>query len=576
MAILIANIGTSDLAIKINNYYIPVGFDRSEPNLDKSGLTPEENQTWRDKDKLVAETLKEEIGLEYKVEENRNKIQYKYSFRELTEKLWQVYQDQPSLWEPRIRPGRIWGVIQTAQLQFSVEEVYLFVTNQVTDKNTQGHFADSYYLFRILQLWFKKQLPKLTLKAITLPAEVPANNQDALLDYYHQFFNQNITSSDTLLLSTKGGTPQMQTALQIQSLSSTAEKQLFLSPQLAIKRILAGEYSQCYFTSYWRYLRRQKYQTVNQILQRWDFEGSREVLLDWQNTLDFLSDNITDDSTLPKNSRLIASVNQSLEFALRYFNLDIKGVENLPLTEELKWIKDIKNNYDPLLNLYTQCCIFWNLNQMANFLSRLGSFCEEILHELIRQLGAEKYFDKQSAPHDWHLCKQRVEEKLWQEFALLERSTNYSFARWDFQKKPRYRLPGRFSKRNFVEALVKYQGRDNAAWQDIIKYLTQLDYWLEKRNQLIHSAEGISKERMKKILAEDRTNNNKKPDKFSPNPHQACGRDEILTVMTILLQTTYKLLSQPSPNHLNPDAPYYIYSQIANWIQQKLKPEKLA
>ncbi len=247
MAILIANIGTSDLAIKINNYYIPVGFDRSEPNLDKSGLTPEENQTWRDKDKLVAETLKEEIGLEYKVEENRKKIQYKYSFRELTEKLWQVYQDQPSLWEPRIRPGRIWGVIQTAQLQFSVEEVYLFVTNQVTDKNTQGHFADSYYLFRILQLWFKKQLPKLTLKAITLPAEVPANNQDALLDYYHQFFNQNITSSDTLLLSTKGGTPQMQTALQIQSLSSTAEKQLFLSPQLAIKRILAGEYSQCYF-----------------------------------------------------------------------------------------------------------------------------------------------------------------------------------------------------------------------------------------------------------------------------------------------------------------------------------------
>ncbi len=39
MAILIANIGTSDLAIKIDDYYFPVGFEWNEPNLDKSGLT---------------------------------------------------------------------------------------------------------------------------------------------------------------------------------------------------------------------------------------------------------------------------------------------------------------------------------------------------------------------------------------------------------------------------------------------------------------------------------------------------------------------------------------------------------
>ena len=31
MTILLANIGTSDLAIKIDDFYLPLGFDCSEP-----------------------------------------------------------------------------------------------------------------------------------------------------------------------------------------------------------------------------------------------------------------------------------------------------------------------------------------------------------------------------------------------------------------------------------------------------------------------------------------------------------------------------------------------------------------
>jgi len=44
MAILIANIGTSDLAVKIEEYFIPVGFDRSEPNIniDDPALTDDQ------------------------------------------------------------------------------------------------------------------------------------------------------------------------------------------------------------------------------------------------------------------------------------------------------------------------------------------------------------------------------------------------------------------------------------------------------------------------------------------------------------------------------------------------------
>ncbi|MBW4598420.1 MAG: hypothetical protein KME29_02100 [Calothrix sp. FI2-JRJ7] len=39
MTILIANIGTSDLLIKIDDYYVPVGFDRSEPNIDNMSVS---------------------------------------------------------------------------------------------------------------------------------------------------------------------------------------------------------------------------------------------------------------------------------------------------------------------------------------------------------------------------------------------------------------------------------------------------------------------------------------------------------------------------------------------------------
>ncbi len=64
MAILIANIGTSDLAIKIDDYYFPVGFDRNEPNLDKSGLTDDESAAWeRDfRQSFIENQLCSELG----------------------------------------------------------------------------------------------------------------------------------------------------------------------------------------------------------------------------------------------------------------------------------------------------------------------------------------------------------------------------------------------------------------------------------------------------------------------------------------------------------------------------------
>lgn len=44
MKILLANIGTSDLAVEIDGYWFPVGFDRSEPGIDDNGLTDEQKK----------------------------------------------------------------------------------------------------------------------------------------------------------------------------------------------------------------------------------------------------------------------------------------------------------------------------------------------------------------------------------------------------------------------------------------------------------------------------------------------------------------------------------------------------
>jgi len=89
MSILIANIGTSDLAIKINvngqERYLPID-PLSEPNQDKSGLTPEEINMW-EKPYLYFQSsgLYSELGFTANVP----------SSRELTERLLASYQDNP-------------------------------------------------------------------------------------------------------------------------------------------------------------------------------------------------------------------------------------------------------------------------------------------------------------------------------------------------------------------------------------------------------------------------------------------------------------------------------------------------
>jgi len=541
MTILIANIGTSDLAVNVDEYYFPVGFNRTEPNIDYSGLTSDEDAAWKEAKIFIEQVVGVELGLD------------KFSFREFTHKLSEAYREDEEKWHALIRPGRIWGAIVEAMERFQVKTAYIFITNQ-------PHESDSVYLFDILQQWFKRELgDKIELKPVLIPAGVPAIDQDALLNEYYKFF-LTLNKDEKILISTKGGTYQMQTALRVQAMSSDIDSQIFIDPILSIKKILAGEPSTCKQISYWRYLRTQKYQTVKQLLSRWDFDGATEILNKWLLSLtDLLASGVED---ISDSKKVMESLIKTLDMAGCYFNLDSVGAgEIISSDSNLDSFREIQNEYDQLLNLYTQCRIYWELNQVANFLSRLGSFCEETLHRLIIKLGGLKYFDKRNHPNDWYLERGRVEPTLWNYFAQRE---------YNIRNRPTYRLTNRFSKWNFVDALIQFRShpQEIAHWRALSDSLNKLDYWIEKRNDLIHSAIGVSKQSMSVLLQNDRANG----DGYALD---ACTRDQIIAEITNISCKTSELLKQPATPFVGVDAPYYIYSDIRKWVADKLMSDGL-
>lgn len=539
-AILIANIGTSDLAVKIDDYYIPVGFDRTEPNLDESGLTEDEKTVWEKqlRQSYIISELCPELGVT--VTENKNG-QQSFSFRELTQKLLVAYEnDKTGTWHDRIRPGRIWGVLQTATQnpQFQVKQAYIFVTNQpefILDPksgkqkfNQQGYPSDSIHLFSILKKWFQQEMPDLELIRQVIPENIPAVDRDGLLSYYYQFFFQYISSGQTILISIKGGTNQMQLALTMQAIASSVTNQLFIDPQLSIKNILNGKASECHFTSYWRYMRSQKYQDVKIILEsRWDFRGAISILDNWLATLKFLKPYI-DDPELSASNELLSRIVKTLEVGDYCLNLDIQTAkhflgDNPQLASKLSKIlvKQV-SNYDSLLNLYSQCCIYYNLDQIANFLSRMSSFYEGVLEETAKNLDIFRDFPNRT---------------------------------------------NRFEKRSFIGGKVRSRNEisEMEAWEEILLLLKSFDYWCDRRNELIHHGTGMSKKRMKSLYLNVQVNN---PD--------TCPPDRIIEQMAKILTNNLGLV-KPEYLHkfVGDTTPHYIYSEVKDWAIAKLLHEGL-
>ncbi|WP_204103623.1 MULTISPECIES: hypothetical protein [Spirulina sp. CCY15215] len=591
MTILIANIGTSDLAVKLSeeqgNFFIPIGFDRNEPNTKaaESELDATELQMWRDRWKLVSEKL-------YSLWQVK-------TFRSYTERLLQEYKAQPELWHNRIRPGRILGVIEEA-IKKSASDVYIFVTDQpefIEGEKNQGYNSDTIHLFAILKLWIEREFQDhLNVQKIVISQSISAIDQDGLFGEYYNFF-KTLDANEMILISVKGGTPQMQTALRIQAITSGIANQIYLEPQLSIKNLLAGKASECNKVSYWRYQRVQKYQTVKKLLKRWDFDGANVILKEWDGILKSLErSKITGiaDSYYRLELALYAS-----EMAVAYFNLDAVAAANcadyaLRMTPPKDYrgimIDREKNpfrvcrSYEPALNLYTRCRIYWQLGQAANFLFCFGSFYEEILHYLFVKLDGDRYFDEDRKPR-WSLQSWRVTQQDRQLMNLftdreqeLKKKVNANFnPDW-----PYHRLDGRFSKRNFAEALVLYRRPDKQEiWQRIIDSLNRLDYWFDKRNAVTHGAKGISKERLDEILTEDRKQYiPEAADPLQADPNEACWGSEILDEMgkiyrnveIILDRTPCPFIDRNTPEYNQ--APYYIYSEAKDWVIETLDRDR--
>lgn len=570
MTILIANIGTSDLAVKVDDYYLPIQFDRSEPNIDDSHLDENSQEYWDNREFWIAESVCKKLNIPYQEKQKGEKKSYVYSFRDLTKALLAHYDD----WKNNIIPCRILGIINKAIKEFNVKNIYLFVTDQA-----KPHEKDTIYLFKILEKWLNDSNYNVTLHPKYIPSEIILNNEslDKLLDYYYSFFQELIytySSEEQLLISIKGGIQNMQTALKMQCISSPMQKQLFINPQLSISNLLKGSNSDCNLTSYWQYNKTQKYNTIKQLLNRWDFDGCIEIIKDWNQTLTFLIEqDVIKKSLIKEDRKNIQSVRNILNIGVSIFNLDINSsrsiLDNNPdiftgnLVNLERYIS--KEGYSNLLNIYSQCCLYSGLGQTANMLSSMMSFYDVMLQTMIEKTGGQQYLNQQYKI-DLHKFHKDIGNSLFENFKTVEDGVDGKYYSIKFN---------RFSKRNYVDILVnhrhqnrrintefkswnqiEYQLEDNKKVQGIFGLLKSLEYWAEIRNDIIHKGKGISPIRLEQINSE--------------RPYDACSYNEIIPIMKkILISPLIALSNEYKQNFVEKDR-YYIYSDIKEWVINKL------
>lgn len=507
MTALVINLGTSDLCIQVDGYYFPVGFNRREPNIDVSDLSPDEQVAWdyESKEEFVADISKE-LGID-----DGGKPA---SFRQLTEVILDAYRSNIAKWHDRIRPGRFHGVFEAAK-RYGVTQIYCIVTDQ-----NPSHPSDTYYLYDLLIEWLRNCnsviTDLVTFNRVVIGQDCSAIDEDTLLGKYYQVLGEIARYHELLLVSSKGGTPQMQTALKIQSMA-LADKVLFIDPILSVKKILHGQSSDCKTTSYWNYTKINQYELIRNLLARFDFDGALGVIRKYNHNLITLN---AIDQFLSYEMRIGSLIESYLKIASCYLNLDIDGARQEFSCNELRnenvqsFRLDINENYNTLLNLFTQAKLYKNLGRHVEFLIRLSTFCDEAYNFLFKT--TDKYFMQE------------------------------------------YQRADRFRKRY----ALKSRGLS------IVRELERLDYWLERRNDIIHQGRGISEVSILEL------NRNK--------PRLACRYDEIVPLMAAIYRRVHKLVQNkgyhhpvnyinPSDKYLNVNEPYYLYSTIRDFILEEIR-----
>lgn len=561
MAILVANIGTSDIAVKVGDYYLPIDFNRREPNLLEPDPTAPEGQAWRKRESLLSKVFEEELCLPPidKAKHPRKK----HPFREVCEALLGAYRKDPEAWHSRISISRIRGVIDSALAAESYLQsgeismtAYLIVTDQPKTEKS-GYPTDSIYAFEIIKEWLSRQDPSFIsggysgLRVKASKIHVSAVDEDLLYEHYYKLF-QTFDCNESVYLSIKGGTPQMQQALKVQALASNTKAQIFLSPKPLVSKMLAGEPSECQRIAYWRYQQNQKYQTVQLLLERWDFEGATVLLEVWNRSLNSL---VTDDlPALNAYRTRVEQVVKGLQKAVAYLNLDSEAVRTL-MTDDCR-LESATSQFSKAEDLYAQCKIYAELKHISHFLTRLGTFYEETQHRLIEKLDGTQYLDAQNKGSV--VSVEAVKTKSPELFKLLEKSMGKRDRPEDVQF---WGLGDRGKRIKYIKALIRHKyGMPSPGQPLLFRPWQQLDFWYVERNSIMHSASGVNETRLAKIYQE------------RENSFQiACCYEDILPTMLSILTLLKKEDDSASDVSYEDKLNFGAYGCIRQWAIAALK-----
>lgn len=559
MTILIANIGPSDLAIKIDDFYLPISFDSHHSQVDPTDLTPEEETAWNNRHELIAQKLCPEL----KITTTNQQSPHTFNFRQLTKNILAEYTQNPTTWQNRLYPGNLMSVINKAYHEFEVKKAYIFVTNQNAENP-----EDSIHLFEILKTWLANRYGDLVFTPVLIPDTINTTNLDDLLDFYYQFFQENFQyalAEEVVLVSIPGGTNQMENALRLQSLNSTLQNLLFVEPLISLKNLLNAQGGDCKLTSYWQYLRPQKYQTAIQLIQSWDFVGATNILRNWHKVLKFLSqEHIIGGEKIVHSRDNLDLVIKALFCSSFLFNLDITNAvkllqDNPQLASSpglrLHELMGEENECDTLLNLYTITLINRELNNIGSFLINLSIFQEGVIYKIIEKYNGLQYIDTNNC---------LITENIEQDFA----PNLYQPLSTTFNNQNNPPFDNRPIQKSFVEALLQHQqnkdGLSNLTnlWSEQKKLLESLDYWVDQRNYLIHSIEGITLNKLHDL-------NHEKPD-------NACAYRDITLVMAKLLNNQLLDFDHNQLQEFANTGHFYIYANVRDWAIAQLHRETMS
>ncbi|NEO98732.1 MAG: hypothetical protein F6K58_08640 [Symploca sp. SIO2E9] len=155
--------------------------------------------------------------------------------------------------------------------------------------------------------------------------------------------------------------------------------------------------------------------------------------------------------------------------------------------------------------------------------------------------------------------KQEMGDKSWQVFFDLEAPYNTKLKYYQVEQDPFFQLVGRPTKRNFLEVLVSSRQlpQQQGHWPVVLDLLKCLDYWANKRNEMIHQNQGMSLERMENLFKRE-------------NP-DACPPQEICLVMADICNSELGIIpKQYRQRFVGNQADYYLYTSIRKWAISEL------